>query len=407
MIALLNSKLDATPAAAQTFMLTTISQLVFHSKDATHKGDSQIPLTKLSLRQGQVLDKSKPPTESKFQLAVPFYIYEELIWHNATVADKALDDYIAESKRIKHFDDYFFVKAALKHPMRVAEPAQAKLFVVPTLNNVVYAANYRGHKICVKGCCDGHDILRRAANFLAKSTWFQRHDGRDHVVVSSHYKSKGSTENVFRRCNAIIFEDERISDLDRVNIPHIYGSQPCSLEHTKTHDFAMVGNLKIGRRGFDTRSQICEWLPAHNYSTGACGEGAMCPVLAQSRFGFHVRGDTFGANRLFDTILSGTVPIFTFREQYGIIPQWINWESLSYFVEVTTEKAFVESLERILADKEGYTIRLENVLQHRHVLDWHSGMPFDIFMWDFQRQLFPETDKHNGTSKIFPIFDPL
>lgn len=62
----------------------------------------------------------------------------------------------------------FFVKAALKHPMRVAKPAQAKLFVVPTLNNVVFEAWYREQKVCVKGCCDGHDILRRAANFLEK-----------------------------------------------------------------------------------------------------------------------------------------------------------------------------------------------------------------------------------------------
>ena len=73
-------------------------------------------------------------------------------------------------------------------------------------------------------------------------------------------------------------------------------------------------------------------------------------MLAQSRFGFHVRGDTFGANRLFDTILSGTVPIFTFKEQYDILPQWVDWKGLSYFVSITTEDAFTESLDRILAD---------------------------------------------------------
>jgi hypothetical protein len=71
------------------------------------------------------------PKEAMQLLTVPFYIYEELIWHNATVAGKALDDFIAEAKRIKHFDDYYFVQAALKHPMRVPNPAQAKLFVVP------------------------------------------------------------------------------------------------------------------------------------------------------------------------------------------------------------------------------------------------------------------------------------
>jgi len=121
-------------------------------------------------------------------------------------------------------------------------------------------------------------------------------------------------------------------------------------------------------------------------------------VLAQSRFGFHVRGDTFGANRLFDTILSGTVPIFTFKEQYDILPQWVDWKGLSYFVSITTEDAFTESLEPTPKDiKLGCKI---NVLQHRDMLDWHSGIPFDIFIYDFQRQLFPETDERNGT--IFP-----
>jgi hypothetical protein len=337
-------------------------------------------------------------------LTLPFYIYDELIWQNATVNGKALDDFIAGSKYIKHFDDYYFVKAALKHPMRVPHPAQAKLFVVPTLNNVVFNADIGEWRICVKDNCDRHEVLRRAASFLANSTWFQRHDGRDHIVVSSHYKSRDSTEEVFRRCNAIIFEDRRISNIDRLNIPKFYGSLPCLLEHKKTHDFAMVGSMHTERSTFATRSQICKWLPAHNYSTGRCGEGDQCPVLAQSRFGFHVRGDTFGANRLFDTILSGTIPIFTFKEQYDILPQWIDWKSFSYFVNITTEEAFIKSLDRILVDTEGYIKKLQNVLQHRDILDWHSGLPFDMFMYDFQRQLFPETDERNST--FFPPMYP-
>ena len=40
-----------------------------------------------------------------------------------------------EKSKCINFDDYYFVKAALRHPMRVPNPAQAKLFVVPTLNN--------------------------------------------------------------------------------------------------------------------------------------------------------------------------------------------------------------------------------------------------------------------------------
>jgi len=40
-----------------------------------------------------------------------------------------------ETSKFINFDDYYFVEAALRHPMRVPNPAQAKLFVVPTLNN--------------------------------------------------------------------------------------------------------------------------------------------------------------------------------------------------------------------------------------------------------------------------------
>jgi hypothetical protein len=161
--------------------------------------------------------------------------------HNATVNGKVLDDFIAGSKYVKHFDDYYFVKAALKHPMRVPHPAQAKLFVVPTLYNIVFDGDLSEYRICAKDNCNRHEIMRRAGSFLENLTWFQRHGGRDHVVVSSHYKSRDNTVEAFRRCNVIIFEDTRISNTDRLNIPKFYCSLPCLLEHKKTHDFAMVG----------------------------------------------------------------------------------------------------------------------------------------------------------------------
>ena len=271
----------------------------------------------------------------------------------------------------------------------------------------MFEADIFKHRICNLYNCDRHGIVRRAASFLENSTWFQRHGGRDHVVVSSHWKARDNRDNTadaFKRCNAITFEKTRISNTDRFNIPAFYCSLPCPLDYKKTHDFAMVASMHIERRTHATRSQICKWLPAHNYSTGACGEGDQCPVLAQFRFGFHVRGNTFGANRLFDTMLSGTVPIFTFKEQYDVLPRWVDWESLSYFTNITTEEAFTESLDRILADTGGYKKKLHFFLQHRDMLDWHAGLPFDMFMCDFQRQLFPESDERNGTTYFFPIY---
>ena len=219
------------------FMLALVGGLI-----ATFDIPSMLPRTEASVPRD--MDKPKRQVEAMQLLTVPFYTYERIIWHNATVAGKALDDFIADSNYIKHFDDYYFVKAALKHPMRVPNPEQAKLFVVRTLNNVVFNADLSKHRICVKDNCGRHEIVRRAASFLDGSTWFQRFGGRDHVVVSSHYKSRDNTEEA---CNAITFEDTRICNNDRLNIPHFYGSLPCPLEHNKTHNFAMVGNMHTER----------------------------------------------------------------------------------------------------------------------------------------------------------------
>jgi hypothetical protein len=121
---------------------------------------------------------------------------------------------------------------------------------------------------------------------------------------------------------------------------------------------------------------MCEWIhntsSALNLSVPIRGTGIQCPTLAQSKFGFHVRGDTLGSQRLVDTLLSGTVPIFTRIEQYRIQPPWIDWDQLSYFVNVTTQSTFIESLADILQDERGYQQRHEAVLRHRPLLDWHT-----------------------------------
>jgi hypothetical protein len=87
------------------------------------------------------------------------------------------------------------------------------------------------------------------------------------------------------------------------------------------------------------------------YSMSLCGAGQQCPALANARLGFHVRGDTYGSNRLIDTLLSGTVPIFTFDEQYNVVPDWINWKLLSYFARVSHgETVFLSDIDVIVAD---------------------------------------------------------
>jgi hypothetical protein len=140
---------------------------------------------------------------------------------------------------------------------------------------------------------------------------------------------------------------------------------------------------------FQSRRDICNWFSrATNYSVSHCGQGAQCPALSQARYGFHVKGDTLGANRLQDTILSGTVPIFTHPDQYKVLPNFIPWKALSEFVNVTTYESFTASLDAILSQPpEVYETKRQLVLQWRDAVDVTTKVPFDLYMSEFATRL--------------------
>ena len=151
----------------------------------------------------------------------------------------------------------------------------------------------------------------------------------------------------------------------------------------------MCTSTKI--REFKPRRDLCKWMQtnATNYTMPVCGRGKQCPTLAQSRFGFHVRGDSLGANWLHDTMLSGTVPIFTMKGQYATVPSWFDWDKLSYFADIANETIFMSSIKQIMGDKEGYQLRHQNVLSNRELFDWVGGYPFDTYMYMLQAHVFP------------------
>ena len=122
----------------------------------------------------------------------------------------------------------------------------------------------------------------------------------------------------------------------------------------------------------------------------ACGEGTQCPALANAKLGFHVRGDTFGANRLLDTLLSGTVPIFTFKEQYDVLPDWFDWDKVSYFANVSSKESFLADVDKIMGDKKTYQEKLKQVLANRDLFDWETPIPFDTYMYMLSLHLWPE-----------------
>jgi Exostosin family len=349
------------------------------------------------------------PGSRHLLLSTPFYVYEELAWTDAVFRNHSMDELSRTFSKTKHFDDYFFMKSSLLHPMRTMDPSLAKIFVIPTLmNTYVSRVQYRSDelKLCFRNLCD-KDLVETVIQTLRNSTWFQQYPER-HIVVQSHYANgfrvPDELKAILSTVNAITFEDRVVNQQDRLRLPSTYVGTPCAIEHEKTLDVSMTATMKT-RKTFLDRFNICRWI-TNSTSTSTfpgsrsairmshCGHGQQCPALAQAKFGLHARGDTFGSNRLIDTILSGTVPIFTRREQYDILPSWLHWQRISVQIllnNVTEQSQFMKQLEDILQDAEGYKKRHDAVLQHRHFVDWNTLHPFDIYMYMLQAELYPET----------------
>ena len=374
----------------------------------------------------------------QFLLSIPFYIYDELDWTKATFHGKPAEELIQSlvgGGQRKHTDDYWFIKAAQRHPMRTRNPQQAKLFVVPLLLNLYAERVYTGPgAIPVQDACLGHRCERQLIEYtiqqLEGSPWFQQNQGRDHIFVFSHWAFswsgyrdliKTNFTQLSSRLNAISFERAERNATNRSTYSSYYVGYPCASSAVKKTTFVFVGNLKGKRRAkFADRRTICKWILnattknpkgeeiEKKYSIDVCGSGPQCPALAEAKYGFHIRGDTFGSNRLMDTILSGTVPIFTRRKQYDILPSWIDWSQLSYFVDMASlrQETFLTALDEILKDHDGYQHRLRAVLQNRRLFDWTTLVPFDTYMFMLQYDVFPETILANTTSPYSALILP-
>jgi hypothetical protein len=107
--------------------------------------------------------------------------------------------------------------------------------------------------------------------------------------------------------------------------------------------------------------------------------------------------------------LSGTVPIFTRKEQYAILPSWLDWRKLSVLIplnDIHDQRRFLKRLGDILQDIEGYNRRYHAVMQHQDLLDWTTLHPFDIYMYSLQAELYPETrHKTDILEHVFPALN--
>lgn len=172
---------------------------------------------------------------------------------------------------------------------------------------------------------------------------------------------------------------------------------------------------------------MCNWLNhSTTVKTSLCGPGKRCPALSQAKFGIHAAGDTFGSQRLLDTMLSGSVPIFTHLDQYSIQGPWIDWKQLSYYLPVhddtafsgqpvtkfsvrkkPSQEAFLDGLQKILDDKEGYERRRKKILEHNPLFDHETMYPFDTYMYLIQAELFPETRQRKSRWSALLLPPPL
>jgi hypothetical protein len=211
-----------------------------------------------------------------------------------------------------------FMKASLTHPMRTYNPEEAKRFVVPSLSNIIMHTSiyYTKEKLCWRGIC-GRPLMEYIDKVLAESSWFQRNAGADHLASVGYH---GWFNRRFKAIVVGFCGEVKVNSADRLFFQKLYVGTDRPQPSEKTHDFTIVATLRPEDKRFRSRQHICNWMGggssinittehrATNYSMPVCGPGQQCPTLSNSRFGFHVRGDSYGANRLADTLLSNTVP---------------------------------------------------------------------------------------------------
>lgn len=376
---------------------------------------------------------------NKYLLSKKFYIYDELDWlaptANATIGKFSFREWVGLNETSRSFlkkedSDLRFYLSARIHPLRVKDPKDADLFILPILTNYIVRSilyNDGVTNVCLNGICD-EKLLHFCDGILANSKWFRKSSGSNHIVLlNSFFWDAWAKKRFinFRKCNGLLPEQgttriHKYIDKDRIGFNTFYVGNKCSLVHfnKKKYDVALIATMwsmvkkngiltkrvkKEHLKNFEDRRKICNWTGndvfQSKYSVSVCGNGAQCPFLAQSRVGFHPRGDTFSANRLIDTILTGTIPIFTLKEQYFSHQSFIDWNKLSIFIEMgesgVDQQSFIDQLSYILNDTIHLQRKTDIILENRDLFDWDTIIPFDTYMYMFQKNIWPETKVNN------------
>ena len=487
LVLLLQTKTAVNEITAAPSSIRKVTQ-----NDSHHKSTKKKQGTTLRSGSPRIVASKQERRNHELLLSVPYYVYEDLVWKNATFFQKNISDSVLNHiQPIKHHDDYWMMLASLRHPMRTDDPSKAKLFFIPALMNHhdatvdLWDFSRQENTFCWNGLCRDK-LMAYTANILNSSEWYNKYPER-HIAVASFYSSgyscwheygrKHGMKEILSNIHLITFEDGKLVDvnedisvnsLERLRLPKYYVGTACVDEDeqqeealssfvlegdsstnggysflgnrkssssrptlAKQHDLTMIATMRPNDPKRKDRSNICDWVQEFNDHVASknngtneneftsfadaaigiqrretktkpidmpvCGRGTQCPALGQAKFGFHVRGDTWGSNRLMDLLLSGTVPIFTHQEQYNVLCDWIDWKRLSFYLPLKDipKELFWEKLQTILNDEEGYQQRYETILASRHLFDHETIFPFDQFMHRLQIEIYPET-KHRA-----------
>lgn len=85
------------------------------------------------------------------------------------------------------------------------------------------------------------------------------------------------------------------------------------------------------------------------------------------------------------------------KEQYGINPDWFDWNIFSYFADVIEEMVSKGSVERISADKDDYQWKDEAAMKNRILFDWTTPDSFHTFMQMLEVNVYSETRRNETT----------
>ena len=452
---------------------------VQHEQHATTATTTPRPAASTSSQAGITASSSSSSSSferSLLQLDVPYYVYDELLWLNATFGNKPVKELAAgrykEEFHPKHSNDYYFMLASLKHPMRTFDPDQAELFVIPILLNtydrrVTYYGKFK-KDLCFEKKCNFY-LMKHAATIIQNSVHYQKYPQR-HVIVASHFaripkrtgrqgkdsgnKLPSNMNEILSKVSTIHFENRHLLDIvdddnnnnnttpavqQPVYVPFVYVGERCvsrsststtppsssQSSHKYDYDVTLIASMNPTNPNFIDRTNICNWLHSSSNNDDDnsssirsssqmnifCGTTASyneyCPILSKSKYGFHVRGDSYGSNRLIDLILTGVIPIFTHYQQYDILPPFVNWQQLSYYIEMgegdnrISKDDFLRQLNDIVQDRDAsnsYEGKKQYLLSKQYLFDWMNEpiYPFDRYMSYIQDRLLKQEAKNQN-----------